>query len=283
VPRLKVTRIDALTPRIRRIEVENADGGELPAFTAGAHIDVDLGMGEARSYSLLNDAAERNRYVLGVLREEAGLGGSAWVHEQLKVGDVLTSTPPSNDFPLDEEGRHHILIAGGIGITPIMAMAARLASIGHEFTLHYCARSAAEAAFLEELTERYGARLRTYFDGGDPSVGIAACRALARRPRLCLRSHGPHSRCPRGGKGLADRYGALRVVQGQRERYRPGIERPALRDRAQANQPDIHGTGRQDDPTGAQGGGRQDQDALHPWNLRHLPGRSHFRKSRSSR
>jgi vanillate O-demethylase ferredoxin subunit len=177
-----VTRIDAVTPRIRRIELENADGGELPPFTAGAHIDVDLGMGEARSYSLLNDPIERNRYVLGVLREESGLGGSAWVHEQLKVGDVLTSSPPSNDFPLDEEGRHHILIAGGIGITPIVSMAARLAAIGHEYTLYYCARSAAEAAFLQELSERHGARLKTHFDGGDPSAGIDLKSLLAVRP-----------------------------------------------------------------------------------------------------
>jgi vanillate O-demethylase ferredoxin subunit len=182
VPRLKVTRIDVVTPRIRRIEVENADGGELPGFTAGAHIDVDLGMGEARSYSLLNDPIETNRYVLGVLREDVGLGGSAWVHEQLNVGDVLTSSEPSNDFRLDEEGRHHILIAGGIGITPIMAMAARLSSLGHEYTLHYCARSGPEAAFLAELADRHGDRLKTYFDGGVPSVGIDLKPLLAVRP-----------------------------------------------------------------------------------------------------
>lgn len=182
MPRLNVTRIDAVTPRIRRVELQNADPGELPAFTAGAHIDLDLGMGEARSYSLLNDPTERHRYVLGVLREEIGLGGSAWVHEQLKTGDVLTSTPPLNDFPLDEEGRHHILIAGGIGITPIMAMAERLSAIGHEYTLHYCARSADEAAFLQELNERHGDRLKTHFDGGDPAVGIDLKTLLAVRP-----------------------------------------------------------------------------------------------------
>jgi vanillate O-demethylase ferredoxin subunit len=177
-----VTHVDAVTPRIRRVELQNADGGELPAFTAGAHVDVELGNGEARSYSLLNDAGERHRYVLGVLREESGLGGSAWVHEQLKAGDVLTSSEPSNDFPLDEEGKHHILIAGGIGITPIMAMAARLSSIGHEYTLNYCARAASEAAFLPELNERHGARLKTHFDGGDPSVGIDLKSLLAVRP-----------------------------------------------------------------------------------------------------
>jgi vanillate O-demethylase ferredoxin subunit len=182
VLKLRVMRIDAVTPRIRRIELENAEDGELPAFTAGAHIDLDLGIGEARSYSLLNDAGEQHRYLLGVLREEEGTGGSAWVHEHLKVGDVLTSPPPSNDFKLDEEGQHHILIAGGIGITPIMSMAVRLASIGKDYALHYCARSASEAAFLEELTARHGAKLVTHFDGGDPSVGIDLKALLASRP-----------------------------------------------------------------------------------------------------
>jgi vanillate monooxygenase ferredoxin subunit len=182
VLRLSVTRIDSATPRIRRIELANAAGDELPFFTAGAHIDLLLGMGESRSYSLLNDPAERHRYVLGVLREQDGLGGSAWVHDHLKVGDELTSTFPSNDFPLDEEGRHHILIAGGIGITPIMAMATRVATLGHDYKLHYCARSAPEAAFLTELSERFGERLETHFDGGDPAAGIDLKSLLAVRP-----------------------------------------------------------------------------------------------------
>ena len=182
MPKLRVTRIDAVTPRIRRIELANADGGELPAFTAGAHIDVELGNGEARSYSLLNDPGERHRYVLGVLREQNGTGGSAWVHDQLKVGDVVTAPPPSNDFPLDEEGGYHILIAGGIGVTPIVSMAARLASLGREYALHYCARSATEAAFLDDLTAGHGTRLTTHFDGGDPAVGIDLKTLLAVRP-----------------------------------------------------------------------------------------------------
>lgn len=182
MPKLRVARIDAVTPRIRRVELQNADAGELPAFTAGAHIDVELGNGEVRSYSLLNDPGERNRYVLGVLREQDGTGGSEWVHDHLKVGDVLTAQPPANDFPLDEEGGHHILIAGGIGITPIMSMAARLTSIGRSYALHYCARSSAEAAFSDELTSRHGSQLQFHFDGGNPANGIDLKSLLAVRP-----------------------------------------------------------------------------------------------------
>ena len=182
MPKLRVTRIDAVTPRICRIELQNADTGELPAFTAGAHIDVELGNGELRSYSLLNDPNERNRYVLGVLREQDGTGGSNWMHDHLRTDDVLTAQLPSNDFPLDEEGGHHILIAGGIGITPIMSMAARLTSIGRSYALHYCARSPAEAAFSDELTATHGSKVEFHFDGGNPTAGIDLKSLLAVRP-----------------------------------------------------------------------------------------------------
>jgi vanillate O-demethylase ferredoxin subunit len=182
VPKLRVTHIEAATPRIRRVELRNADGGDLPAFTAGAHIDVELGNGEVRSYSLLNDPTETHRYVLGVLREHEGLGGSAWVHDNLKVGDVLNAEAPANDFPLDEEGESHILIAGGIGITPVIAMAARLAAIGKNYTLHYCARSEAEAAFHGELAARHGGKMKSHFDGGNPAAGLDVKSLLAVRP-----------------------------------------------------------------------------------------------------
>ena len=180
--KLRVTRIDAVTPRICCIEFQNADTGELPAFAAGAHIDVELGNGEVRSYSLLNDPKERNRYVLGVLREQSGTGGSDWVHDSLQTGDVLIAQLPSNDFPLDEEGGHHILIAGGIGITPIMSMAARLKSLGQSYALHYCARSPAEAAFGDELTASHGSKLSFHFDGGNPAAGLDLKSLLAVRP-----------------------------------------------------------------------------------------------------
>lgn len=180
--KLKVDRIEAATPRIRRIELTPADGGALPAFTAGAHIDIELPNEETRSYSLLNDCGEAGRYVLGVLRETESLGGSAYLHDRLEVGDVLNVSAPSNDFPLYEAGEANILIAGGIGITPMMSMAARLAALGRDYTLHYCARSAADAAFLDELRARHGARLQTHFDGGDPSRGLDLKALLGARP-----------------------------------------------------------------------------------------------------
>jgi vanillate O-demethylase ferredoxin subunit len=103
------------------------------------------------------------------------------VHDNLKVGDVLNSAAAANDFALYEAAEANVLIAGGIGITPIMSMAARLAALGRDFTLHYCARSADEAAFVDELRARHGDRLQTHFDGGEPARGLHVKALLATR------------------------------------------------------------------------------------------------------
>ncbi len=179
---LKVERCDAVTARIRRIELRAADGGALPPFTAGAHIDLELPNGEQRSYSLLNDPGAPERYALGVLRERESRGGSVYMHDELKVGDIVAAALPSNDFALYEPAEISILIAGGIGVTPMMSMAARLTALGKDFTLHYCARSREEAAFVDELEALCGARLITHFDGGDPASGLDLKALLATRP-----------------------------------------------------------------------------------------------------
>jgi vanillate O-demethylase ferredoxin subunit len=179
---LRVARIAAVTPRVKSVELVAAGGGALPAFTAGAHIDVALGNGETRSYSLLNPPTETGRYAIAVLRETDSRGGSTWVHDRLREGDVLQSSEPANNFPLNEAGERHLLIAGGIGITPLMSMSRRLAARGAEFTLHYCARSRAEAAFIDELEAALGLRLVAHFDGGDISRGLDVTALLKERP-----------------------------------------------------------------------------------------------------
>ena len=179
---LKVARIADVTPRIRSVELAAADGGVLPAFAAGAHIDVTLGNGETRSFSLLNDPTETHRYVVAVLREADSRGGSTFVHDHLREGDSLASSPPINNFPLNEAGERHILIAGGIGITPLMSMSRRLAARDAAFTLHYCARSRTEAAFIDEIEALLGARLASHFDGGDITRGLDVAGLLKQRP-----------------------------------------------------------------------------------------------------
>lgn len=158
---------------IATFEFRRADGGELPAFSAGAHIDVHIGPGCVRQYSLCNDPAERHRYVVAVLREESGRGGSKAMHDDLRIGRSVTLGAPRNFFPLVRDARRHLLVAGGIGVTPIMAMAAELESQGREFFLHYCTRSPERTAFRPRVEALASAgRAAIHHDGGDPARGL---------------------------------------------------------------------------------------------------------------
>ena len=171
-----VRSTESVTPRITKFELAEPAGAELPPFTAGAHVDVTLPNGLVRSYSLLNDSRERNRYVIAVLREEAGGGGSAWMHANVRVGETLSIGEPANRFEIDEGGDHNFLIAGGIGITPILSMAERLDELGTDFTLYYCTRTRVETAFLEHLETRFGARVILHHDEGiaEQNLDVAA-------------------------------------------------------------------------------------------------------------
>lgn len=154
------------------VELRPVDGGELPAFTAGSHIDLHLPNGLVRSYSLSNDSRERHRYVVGVLRDRASRGGSRCVHEALRVGMPISISEPRNHFALDESARHSVLVAGGIGITPMLCMARRLQSQGSSFEMLYFARDRRSAAFLAEL-QALGMPLQLHFDaeaGGPPDL-----------------------------------------------------------------------------------------------------------------
>lgn len=133
----------------------------LPAAQAGAHVDLHVGDGCVRSYSLTNPG-ERHRWTLTVQLELASRGGSRWIHQVLRPGATLTVDGPSNHFALDETAPHSVLIAGGIGVTPLLAMARRLSALGKPWTLHYAARSRARMAHadtLRELAENGGGQL----------------------------------------------------------------------------------------------------------------------------
>ena len=162
------------------IELRPMGTDSFPAFGAGAHIDLHLPGGMIRSYSLLNDSRERHRYVLGVLKDKASRGGSRAVHEQLRVGMSLTIGTPRNNFPLDESASHSVLVAGGIGITPMLCMAQRLKALGSSFEMLYFARSRQSAAFIDQI-EALGAKVHWHFD--DEAGGPPDLRALlAARP-----------------------------------------------------------------------------------------------------
>ncbi|MCI1005975.1 PDR/VanB family oxidoreductase [Herbaspirillum sp. C7C8] len=149
------------------LELVSPDGSALPAFTAGAHIDVHLPGGMLRQYSLCNAPHEQHRYQIGVLRDAHSRGGSVAVHEVLKVGDLLTIGVPRNQFAL-VSAPHSLLLAGGIGVTPILCMAEALAACGASFEMHYCARSPARQAFRERIAASgFARRVVHHYDDGD--------------------------------------------------------------------------------------------------------------------
>ena len=161
-------------------ELVAVDGGPLPAFTAGAHVDVQLPGGISRSYSLCNDPQETQRYLLGVLRDPASRGGSRAMHDTVQEGDVLQISAPKNHFPLAPGARRSLLLAGGIGVTPLLAMAEQLAHAQADFELHYCSRSAQRTAFRERLAaSAFADKVEFHFDDAAPAQKFDLMRLLA--------------------------------------------------------------------------------------------------------
>lgn len=154
------------------VDLRPAPDVVFPAFAAGSHIDLHLPNGMVRSYSLCNNSHERHRYVVGVLKDRASRGGSRCVHEQLRVGMRITISEPRNLFALHEDATHSVLVAGGIGVTPVLCMARRLKDLGKSFEFLYFARSRKSAAFVAEI-EALGVPVTWHFDdekGGPPDL-----------------------------------------------------------------------------------------------------------------
>ena len=162
------------------IELLPAPGVVFPRFDAGSHIDLHLPNGLVRNYSLLNSTDEVGRYVVGVLKDRASRGGSRCVHEQLRVGMLLPIAAPSNNFRLHEDAGHSVLVAGGIGITPILCMVKRLKTLGRSFELLYFARSRKSAAFIDQI-EALGVTVTWHFDD-EKGVPPDLQAMLAQRP-----------------------------------------------------------------------------------------------------
>lgn len=147
-------------------ELASADGKALPPFSAGSHIDVQVSGTITRQYSLCNDPAEADRYLIGVLRDPHSRGGSIAMHDAVQVGDLIQISAPKNHFPLVHAERT-LLFAGGIGVTPILCMAERLAAINADFSMHYCTRSAERTAFLDRIkSSSFSDRVAFHYDAG---------------------------------------------------------------------------------------------------------------------
>lgn len=155
-------------------ELRRSDGKPLPAAEPGAHIDVHLPNGKQRQYSLTACEPNPERYLIGVKRDPASRGGSSYMHEQVKAGQTFKIRPPRNHFPLVENASHVVMIAGGIGITPIYCMVQRLAALGRSWELHYSCRSRADMAFREELSKFEQAHLHFDDESGGKFLDLAA-------------------------------------------------------------------------------------------------------------
>lgn len=136
---------------VLRLELRSCNGYDLAAFSPGGHVNLRLGHNLSRSYSLINDAKERHRYLICVRKERDGRGGSRWLHETARVGTPLECSLPRNNFPLNQDADYTVFIAGGIGITPIWSMIQKLEQLGKSWQLHYRARTRDRAALLSEL------------------------------------------------------------------------------------------------------------------------------------
>jgi len=187
---LVVAQVRDETARVRSFVLRRPDGGLLPAFDAGAHVDVTVQIEDGqvlqRSYSLCGDPGRHDSWRLGVLRVDDGRGASRAVHRNWQPGTRVRCSVPKNQFSLAAlplpPGARHLLIAGGIGITPLLAMARALRAQGEAWALHYAARSREDAAFVSELEGLAGGRLHLHLDGGDPAQGLDAQALLAMAP-----------------------------------------------------------------------------------------------------
>jgi ferredoxin-NADP reductase len=184
---LRVQSIARAARDIHLVELALPGGGALPPASPGAHIELHLDSGISRSYSLVHAGDALTAYVVGVKRDPHSRGGSRYVHEQMRVGATLAVSPPRNHFPLREDAVHSVLIAGGIGITPIWCMAQRLAALGVSWELHYSARSRDDLAFAPALAA-FGDRVRLHCDeeaGGVLDLAAIVCEAPASAHFYC--------------------------------------------------------------------------------------------------
>lgn len=164
--RVRVAEVERVADEIKRFRLVDVTGASLPPFSAGSHVVVTMHDGNGRvwknPYSLISPPSDTSGYEISVLRCASSRGGSVFMHERVAPGTELEISDPVNLFPVVGLGRKHILVAGGIGITPFLAMMKDLTARGADFELHYKVRSPARGAFCDALRQQYGERIHIY-------------------------------------------------------------------------------------------------------------------------
>lgn len=172
-----VTEVVEVNELVKRFCFARRDGSEMPTFSGGAHVVVEMHDGDVthrNPYSLMSDPRDRSSYSISVRRDDEGRGGSLFMHQKVKVGDPLTLNYPANLFPLDLRARKHLMIAGGIGITPFLAQIKQLAASGSAFDLHYSVRNHALGSYVDMLTDHYPNNVHIYYDDKQHAIDLAA-------------------------------------------------------------------------------------------------------------
>ena len=240
-----VSKAEALTPRIREFVLARANGAPMPGWAAGAHIDVHLPDVGRRSYSLIETASPRaaaehpTAYRIAVLQESKSRGGSTFMHG-LKTGDRLTISPPANNFPLGAGASEVALVAGGIGVTPLLAMACELSAAKRPFSFYYAGRSRSELAFLGEIERLASASATIHADdeaGRFFDLEGLMNAARARRAALPLRTAADDRGRDRAGQ--ADELAAGAAAFRNLQRARREIRRRRFRGRTQEQRPRL--------------------------------------------
>lgn len=170
-----VTDIQALTPLVKQFTLETQDGSELAPFSSGSHTVVTM-EGSAKvyrnAYSLVKHSENKQGYIISVRREDEGRGGSLFMHTEVVVGSKLEISTPYNLFAINKTARKHIMIAGGIGITPFIGYLKDLPFVTDNFELHYATRERAYAAYVDELERDLGDRFHLYCDDNNTTLNL---------------------------------------------------------------------------------------------------------------
>ncbi|GAA4134176.1 PDR/VanB family oxidoreductase [Aminobacter aganoensis] len=175
-----IRRMTVIAQDIVCLELSPTRTDAFQPFTAGAHIDVFVNGDVIRQYSLSNDPADSSIYRLAIQKDPQSRGGSAAIHATFQAGDVIRIGVPRNNFELAEDDTHVVLVAGGIGITPILSMAYRLSAKGTSFALHLCARSIERAAFIDEIaSSSFASKLHLHLDDGGPEQRFDPTKAFS--------------------------------------------------------------------------------------------------------
>jgi len=179
----RLTRIEDVARDTKLYTFQRTDGGKLPPYKPGAHIDLHLPNGLVRQFSLVVPKSDPDSYVVGVKRDAASRGGSRYIIEEMRVGAEIKISAPRNNFPLVEDAEHVVLVAGGIGITPIWCMVQELAALKRSWTLYYSCRSREDMAFLETLKTFDPAAVHLHFDDEADGKFIDLAAAIAVAPK----------------------------------------------------------------------------------------------------